>query len=178
MGIWPIDVTEDAQMHEQDRAPRRLMRDPSRRRLGGVCAGIARHYDLEPWIVRLAALTALIFFPSIVFPGYWIAFFVLERPAAGRAGARDFGRDRGTADRPPADPFRSTAPEFGALRSPRQGLRDVRADLAAVELRLRRMEAHVTADSFELDRALRGLDRGAPGASGGSGQSGSGTRGR
>jgi len=50
--------------------------------------------------------------------------------------------------------------ELGSLRSPRLGLRDVRADLAAVELRLRRMEAHVTADSFELDRALRRLDRG------------------
>ena len=145
-------------MHEEDRAPRRLMRDPARRRIGGVCAGIARHYDLEPWIVRLTALTALIFFPSITFPAYWIAYFVLERPAL-RADPES-GRARDRARQRTGDPFRSTAPELGSLRSPRLGLRDVRADLAAVELRLRRMEAHVTADSFELDRALRRLDRG------------------
>lgn len=144
-------------MHEEDRAPRRLMRDPARRRIGGVCAGIARHYDLEPWIVRLTALTALIFFPSITFPAYWIAYFVLERPALG--ANPEVGRARHRARQRTGDPFRSTAPELGSLRSPRLGLRDVRADLTSVELRLRRMEAHVTADSFELDRALRRLDR-------------------
>lgn len=47
---------------------RRLRLDPSRRRIGGVCAGIARYFDLETWVVRLAAITLLIFLPSVTFP--------------------------------------------------------------------------------------------------------------
>jgi len=81
-------------MYEEHRAPRRLMRDPARRRIGGVCAGIARHYDLEPWIVRLAALTALIFFPSITFPAYWVAYFVMDRPARVTSPEPGSARDR------------------------------------------------------------------------------------
>jgi signal transduction histidine kinase len=41
-------------------APQRqhLRRDLSRRWLGGVCAGIARRYGIDPWLVRLAFVVA------------------------------------------------------------------------------------------------------------------------
>ena len=31
---------------------RRLYRDPERAKIGGVCAGIARYYGIETWVVR------------------------------------------------------------------------------------------------------------------------------
>jgi phage shock protein C len=133
---------------------RRLRLDPSRRRIGGVCAGIARYFDLETWVVRLATITLLIFLPSITIPAYLIAWFLLERPRHSDAFMSPPRSGRSAGDRR----FGSAAPELGSRHAPRQVLRDVRADLAAVELRLRRMEGHVTSPRYTLDRELRALD--------------------
>jgi phage shock protein PspC (stress-responsive transcriptional regulator) len=44
---------------------------PRRRRvLGGVCAGIARHYGVSPWLVRLA------FVASCLLPGPQIVLYI------------------------------------------------------------------------------------------------------
>jgi phage shock protein C len=146
------------------RQERRLHLDPVRRRIAGVCAGIARYYAVEPWVVRLIAVTGLLFFPGIVFPAYWVAYFVMER--APRAGG-DPGRHRWSHGRRfrsrrdrPRDQFSSPAPELGPRFSPRYSLRDVKADLTEVELRLRRMETHVTSGRYELQRELHKIDPG------------------
>jgi phage shock protein C len=140
-----------------DEVPRKLQRDRQRQKIGGVCAGIARYYGVEPWVVRLIAVTGLLFFPSIVFPAYWIAYFVMskgsatdhsERPRNGRHGRRD---------------HRSPAPELGTRLSPRYSLRNVQADFTEVELRLRRMETHVTSGQYELQRELNKIDGDAAG---------------
>ncbi|MGA0839245.1 MAG: PspC domain-containing protein [Pseudomonadales bacterium] len=133
---------------------RRLRLDPRRRRIAGVCAGIARYFDLETWVVRLAAITLLIFLPSITLPAYLIAWLLLERPRDSDAFASSPRSNRAAGNRR----FGAAAPELGSRHAPRQVLRDVRADLAAVELRLRRMEGHVTSARYTLDRELRALD--------------------
>jgi phage shock protein C len=154
--------------------PRRLCLDPRRRRIAGVCAGIARYYAMEPWVVRLIAITGLLFLPGIVFPAYWVAYFVMERPPGdyrtwpharwARMQTRDHlgRRHRGRRSRQ-RDEYSSPAPELGPRISPRRGLRDVQADLTEIELRLRRMEAHVTSGRYELQRELHAIDNGAAG---------------
>lgn len=134
-------------------AARRLSRDRRRAKIAGVCAGIANFYGMEPWVVRCMAVTGLIFLPSIVFPAYWILFFVMHRSR---------GRER-CARRPAQPPDGglgqpSEAPEFGAKLSPRRSLRNVRADLMQAELRLRRMEFHVTSGQYELQKEFNELD--------------------
>jgi phage shock protein C len=149
-------------MQQDERIDRRLYLDPARRRIVGVCAGIARYYGVEPWVVRLIAVTALLFFPGIIFPAYWVAYFVMERPPrTGRdSGMHSWGharRSRAHAiDR--RDAYSSPAPELGPRFSPRHNLRDVKADLTEVELRLRRMETHVTSGRYELQRELHRID--------------------
>lgn len=139
---------------------RRLYRDPERGRLGGVCAGIAAYYGVEPWVVRLLAVTGLLFFPSIVFPAYWIAYFLLDKmPAAGDMSAASSARDGGHGRR---SNHASPAPELGPRLSPRNSLRNLQADLSEVELRLRRMEHHVTSGQYELQRELNKIDGGGP----------------
>jgi len=139
---------------DEDVPTRRLMLDPERRRIAGVCAGIARYFDLETWVVRLATITLFIFLPSILLPAYLIAWLVLERPRTS-SQSTDPARVRRTKRE---SRFGASMPEFGARHAPRQILRDVRADLAAVELRLRRMESHVTSPRYSLDREFRALD--------------------
>ncbi len=133
---------------------RRLYRDPEREKIVGVCAGIARYYGVEPWVVRCIAVTGLLFFPSIVFPAYWIMYFVMDKPPKGE-------RVRGHDDeRPGQDP---SAPTVRPRLSPRYRLRDVQADLTEVELRLRRMETHVTSGQYELQRELNRIENGSDG---------------
>jgi phage shock protein C len=134
---------------------RKLYRDPVRGKIGGVCAGIGAYYGAEPWVVRCIAVTGLLFLPSIVFPAYWIAYFLMEKLPQGNAEA---GRcRRGQRHR---QTHSSPSPELGARLSPRNSLRDVQADLAEAELRLRRMESHVTSGQFELHRELNRIDSG------------------
>lgn len=130
---------------------RRLYRDPSRQKIAGVCAGIANYYGVETWVARCIAVTGMLFLPSIVFPAYWIMYFVMDKPP--KDAMRDPNRDAQTDHSSPA-------PEFGTRLSPRRSLRNAEVDLAEVELRLRRMESHVTSDQYELRRELNKIDGG------------------
>ena len=52
---------------------KRLAKDSLHKKLSGVCAGIARHYDLPRIVVRAAALFALITFPVATGVAYIVA---------------------------------------------------------------------------------------------------------
>ena len=131
---------------------RRLYRDPRRAKLGGVCAGVARYFGIEVWLARCLAVTGVIFMGQIVVPAYLIAWVVLDK-----APRFDDGVDRasrGDGDRE----YGSPAPELGPRFSPRRNLRDTQADLDQLELKLRRMETHVTSGQYELQRELNRID--------------------
>jgi len=128
---------------------RRLFRDVRRQRICGVCAGIARYFGVEIWVVRCIAVTGVIFMPSIVIPAYIIACFLMRKSTDGETPM--------ATSKPSAD-HSSPAPELGSRLSPRRSLRDVHSTLDQVELKLRRMESHVTSGQFELQRELRKID--------------------
>lgn len=176
------------QIHRSDyedlsRRSREPYLDRENRKIVGVCGGIARYLGIEAWMARCAALTGLLFVPSIVFPAYWIAFFVMGRsptdrestrkarvrvggyPARehaekrrSRAKGRRRAARRGRRTYDQKRDHRSPAPEFGARFSPRRSLRAAQADFAEVELRLRRMEAFVTSDRYVLERGFAEID--------------------
>ena len=125
----------------------KLYRDVRRQRVAGVCAGIARYFGVEVWVVRGMAITGLIFMPSVVIPAYVIASWVLPKAPNGEA-APEGGREDHT----------SPAPELGTRLSPRRSLRGVQAEFDQLELKLRRMESHVTSGQFELQRELKRID--------------------
>jgi phage shock protein C len=131
-----------------DYRTKRLYLDRRHRKISGVCAGIARYFGVEIWVVRCIAVTGLIFMASIVVPAYIIAAIVLPNGPPDTAGEAQ----RGEAD------HSSPAPELGTRLSPRGSLRTVAADLDQLELKLRRMESHVTSGQFELQRELRRID--------------------
>ena len=63
---------------------RRLMRDLDQAVLGGVCAGLARHFDLDALFVRLATVIAGLMMPKLVVIAYVVAWLVLDsRPVDG-----------------------------------------------------------------------------------------------
>ena len=141
------------------RLTRKLYRDPENARIVGVCAGVANYLGAEVWVARCVAVTGLIFMPSIVFPAYWILYFVLS-PLPDREPDGQRPKSSGPED------HSSPAPELGAKLSPRRSLRNLRADLAQAELRLRRIESHVTSGQYELQKELNKLDGAGAGARG------------
>lgn len=56
---------------------RRLAKDSTHKKLTGVCAGIAKHYDLPRLAVRIAAIAALIMIPVATGVAYVVASVLL-----------------------------------------------------------------------------------------------------
>ena len=54
-----------------------LMKDKRYKKLSGVCAGIAKYYDLPPLVIRIATIVALITFPVAVGVAYVVATLLM-----------------------------------------------------------------------------------------------------
>src|SRR3954469_17435342 len=70
-----------------------LRRDPTRRILGGVCAGLGQRFDLDPLLVR-AAFVAAAMAGGLGFALYALAWVAMPA-GAGEAAARGGGRGSG-----------------------------------------------------------------------------------
>jgi phage shock protein C len=138
----------------------RLYRDPEHQKIAGVCAGVARYFGVDRWIVRLAALTGLLFMPAVVMPAYWIAYFLMDTPAKSEAAvnAQEQTKNRGRKSRRGSVNNSSDA-ESNQPFQPSRSLRYTSADLTQAELRLRRLESFVTSDQYELHKELTKIER-------------------
>ena len=146
---------------DDDVPSEKLYRDRANGRIAGVCAGFARYFGVDTWVARLGAITGLLFLPAIVFPSYWIAYLLMDDdPKASPRRRR--GRRSRRRERREQTPAQTRAPAQGQRSqtaiTPRRLLRHVTADLNAAELRLRRMEGHVTSSEYELRRQLKAID--------------------
>ncbi len=54
-----------------------LCKDSVHKKLTGVCAGIAKHYDYPRLVVRVAAIAALIMLPVVTGVAYVVASILL-----------------------------------------------------------------------------------------------------
>lgn len=157
----------------------RLYKDPADEKIAGVCAALARYFGMETWIVRMGALTGLIFLPGIVFPAYWILYFIMDKKPVNRQSSepgdgedapnsssvssslsrRERKRQKRQERREARDDDRNSArgntPEFTPSRSMRHTIND----MTQAELRLRRLESFVTSDRYELQKELHKIER-------------------
>ena len=156
---------EPAWLWSDEPRSRKLYRDTRRGKIFGVCAGIARHYGIETWVVRCIAVTALIFLNWVAFVAYLVAAIVLDKNPGGDAPRRQ--RAAAVDDAPPMERSarlrqRSPARRRADQPTSRQQLRGVGADFDEFERRLQRMEAHVTSGQYELQRELARIGTGTP----------------
>lgn len=124
-------------------SPHRLYRDPERGRVAGVCAGLADYLGIEPFVLRVGTVLGLIFLSFFTILGYVILAFMLPR-------------------RPPRTYASQEEETFirSARGRPGVTLETVRNRFSDLDQRLGRIEAHVTTREFQLDRAIRDLEKG------------------
>ncbi|MEN6624767.1 MAG: PspC domain-containing protein [Candidatus Sumerlaeia bacterium] len=109
--------------------------------LFGVCGGIAEHYDLSPWGVRLVFLL-LAAAPVVTFP-FMVMFYVVLaimlplEPEVSILDRTDAGEE--------------------VITSRAEALRRIHQRYESLEKRLERMESIVTSPGFEVDDELRRL---------------------
>jgi len=117
---------------------RRFYRDADRAVLGGVCAGLARHFGFNLKVTRILAVIAFFVAMPVAVIGYLAAVFLL--PSTSDPEYLDFEEVR----------------EREASR-PRPTIDEVRRRAADLDARLAKLEKYVTSPRYELDEEFRRL---------------------
>jgi phage shock protein C len=55
-----------------------LALDPVNKKLGGVCAGVARYFNIPSLLIRIGAIIGLCVLPQATLLAYGLAYFVLD----------------------------------------------------------------------------------------------------
>lgn len=105
---------------------------------GGVCAGIADHWEVPAWLVRLCAVFLFTATGTLAFWAY-LAGWLLIAPAPNQWAEQDAEDE--PSDRP----------------APSQRLREARDRLDSAMARVRTMEGYVTSRRYQLDREFSKL---------------------
>ncbi|RQM62735.1 envelope stress response membrane protein PspC [Aeromonas enteropelogenes] len=138
---------EEQGMNSAYREGRNLYRDPRQGKIAGVCAGLADYFGVETWIVRLLAISGLIFAGFITFTAYMAAWFLLDKKPV-------------TLYEQEEEAFaevRMKARSWQAGITPHQALGRINRELDALEPRLQQIEKLVTSKEFTLQREFRKL---------------------
>ncbi|MBU2978016.1 envelope stress response membrane protein PspC [Alteromonas sp. C1M14] len=150
-----------------------LYRDTENARIAGVCGGVANYFDLEPWLVRILAVTAFFLLAGpFMFIGYIACWFILEpKPAAGSSSESEASEQRamknhwGKGWRNSGQYYHHDSSHKVAVKTkvwqagepPKQAFHDIAGRFKDAELRLRKMEKYVTSKEFQLNREISRL---------------------
>ena len=140
-----------------------LYRNPREGIIAGVCAGLADHWDMATWVVRLLAIVAFLFTGTLAFWAY-LAGWILMAPRGSRAQrlAEEVEVDFSDADNVEMEYddrrhryrekkiFRYSDPGSTRLHRARERLDNA---LARVE----DMESYVTSRQYELNKEFSRL---------------------
>lgn len=122
-----------------------LYRNVRRKKVAGVCAGLADHFNVDHWVIRLAAIGAFLFFNSLAFFAYIAAWIALKpRPKKGSVNTQ-YRYDEDLQEDRPVNMFRYRS-------NPSERLSSAKERLAEIVERVNRMETYVTSKRFELDK--------------------------
>lgn len=126
------------------RGKKRLRRNKIDGILGGVCAGFADYFDIDPIIVRVAYVLSVLFLgvPLLIYFILWI--FI---PSDKRAPyIREYRQARRAHRKNPTNP------------APTSSFRDVKGKFRSLETRLQDLEKSITSSEWQLRRQFRDLE--------------------
>ncbi|WP_116473510.1 envelope stress response membrane protein PspC [Zobellella maritima] len=121
-----------------------LYRDKKNGRLGGVCAGIAHKLGVEPWLVRIFALTGLVFASFLTLVAYIAAWLLLDT----------------MPDEAESSPAHIKTTGWQSGLSPQEALQTLEQKLRALNGRVAELEQLVVSPEFRLRREFNDLREG------------------
>ena len=145
-----------------------LYRDRERKKVCGVCAGVADYFGRPAWEIRLYTVLGLFFLPSLVVPAYFIMYFLMDDKPYYRRVTDRVDEDLEANERPSTRNHNQelkTKQESAMKKGkpigvePRmnndQAMSVAKEKFSDIEQRLRQMETHVTSSRFELQREIK-----------------------
>tara|TARA_Y100001949_G_C15832274_1_gene262566 strand:+ start:248 stop:697 length:450 start_codon:yes stop_codon:yes gene_type:complete len=126
-----------------------LYRNTDRRMIAGVCAGLADHFEVDTWVVRLAAIGGLLFLGGATFIAYIGLWFFLEPKRAGEQKV-EYEYDEVHHRYRPKRMFKYTDSATSRLQR-------AKTTLDGVNDRVAQLERHVTSGRFDLEREFSKL---------------------
>lgn len=117
----------------QFRGDRKLYRNRQKGLVGGVCAGVADYFDVDPIIVRILFIASLFMTLQVAFIVYLVAYFALDNDP------NSLTDERG-----------KLCSTFSSPYERQSVLNSVHDRFRKVETRLRKLEAYVTSKQFKL----------------------------
>lgn len=139
-------------------AHRRVYRDADRAVLGGVCAGLARHFGLNLKVTRFLAVIAFLTAMPFAIIAYLAAVLLIPSESSGDSRGvaerrccwgmrRSRRRDRGGKE----------SGNTGNDRAVKPTVKDVRDRYRVMDKRLAELEKRVTSPRFQLEQEFRKL---------------------
>ena len=133
-------------------------RDPVRGKVAGICAGIANYFGWEVWIVRIVAVTALIFMSKLTFVAYVIAWIVVDKAPKESAPQKRVLKETTTYENTPdgrSIEIKTRVWEAGEV--PKDALKDIAGRFQKMEHSLRDMERYVTSSEYQVRQEINKL---------------------
>lgn len=134
----------------------KLYRDPQQGKIAGVCAGLASYLGWEVWIVRIIAVTSLVFATSFTFVAYCAMWFIVDTKP--KASADPMVKETVTTERT-ADGRKIEVKTrvWEAGETPKEALRDIQQRFDEMEQSLRCMESYVTSSEYKVRQEFNRL---------------------
>ncbi|OOE65362.1 phage shock protein C [Salinivibrio sp. PR6] len=125
-----------------------LYRDPENGRIAGVCAGLANHFGMETWLVRILTVSAfLLGFGFFVVVAYIAAVLILDKkPSEVSQEPSAAQQDHQVKQKP-----------WQSGKSASQLIADLDREFSHMEDKVTHMEAYVTSSTFNVDQAFKKL---------------------
>ena len=125
---------------------RTLYRNPKSGKVAGVCSGIADYFNFETWLVRVIAVSILLLGGTGVVLVIYIALWMILDIKPLNLEQKEHHKD-----------IEIKKKVWQAGEPAKQALFDVNRQFSGLEIRLRRLEEHVTSDNFDLKRQINNL---------------------
>lgn len=128
-----------------------LYRNTRDQKVAGVCAGLADHFNVDHWVVRLIAVGGFFFFNMLMVWAYLGAWIAMAPRPKGSAAQQRYRYDENLHQDRPVNIFRYQGSASDRLQTAKQRMEDV------VD-RVGKMERYVTSKRFELDREFSRME--------------------
>lgn len=140
---------------------KQLYREPVHGKIAGVCAGIARYFGWEVWVVRIAAVTCLLLMTSVTLTAYIVAWLILDKAPSGAEPDTTKSQLKKEESRTELTPDGRTievkTKVWEAGKPPATALIDIETRFSRLEDSLRRMEGYVTSSEFRVRQEINRL---------------------